>query len=230
MLKTNQSRVSRIFFKSRGERMLPRVFLITLLLSVKLFAAPGLTVTSPQDGWSVNSPIYFAASAVSPTCAKGIATIRIYAAPHMAVFSIDAAQFETFVHLKPGTYETVVQAWDNCGELTKVQRKVTVMSTAGVTVYSPAARGEIASPARFVASASSPACPKGISAIRVYTAPGVEAHTESANHLDAEINLAPGNYNAVVQAWDNCGHVFKVPIITTVKPATPPQAPRVPSF
>ncbi len=210
--------------------MLPRILLVCLLLSARLFAAPALTVSSPQDGWKVNSPVYFAASATSPTCAKGIATIRIYAAPHMAVFSVDAAQFETFVNLKPGTYDTVVQAWDNCGDVTKVQRKVTVISTAGVTVYSPANRSEVSSPARFVASASSPGCAEGISAIRVYSAPGVEAHTETANHLSAEVNLAPGNYNTIVQAWDNCGNVFKVPITTSVKGATPPQVPHLPSF
>lgn len=210
--------------------MVPRIAAVCVLLSARLFAAPALTVSSPLDGWKVNSPIYFAASASSPTCAKGIATIRIYAAAHMAVFSIDAAQFETFVNLKPGTYDAVVQAWDNCGEVTMVQRKVTVMSTPGVTVYSPANNGTANSPARFVASASSPACPKGISAIRIYSAPGVEARTEAANHLNAEINLAPGNYNAVVQAWDNCGHVFKVPIAMTVKGATPPQVPHMPSF
>ncbi len=210
--------------------MVLRIGAVCLLLSTGLFAAPALTITSPQDGWKVNSPIYFAVSATSATCPKGIATIRIYAAPHTAVFSIDAGQVETFVNLKPGTYDAVVQAWDNCGELTKVQRKVTVMSTAGVTVYSPANNGTASSPARFVASASSPACPNGISAIRIYSAPGVEAHTETANHLSAEVNLAPGNYNTVVQAWDNCGHVFKVPITMTIKGATPPQVPHVPSF
>ena len=201
--------------------MVLRIVAVCLLLSTGLFAAPALTITSPQDGWKVNSPIYFAVSATSPTCPKGIATIRIYAAPHTAVFSIDAAQFETFVNLKPGTYDAVVQAWDNCGELTEVKRKVTVMSTPGVTVYSPANNGTASSPARFVASASSPACARGISAIRVYTAPGVEARTEAANHLNADINFAPGDYSVVVQAWDNCGNVFKVPITTTVKPRAP---------
>lgn len=208
--------------------MLPRIAALLLLLTAPLLGAPVLMVNSPQDGWKVNSPIYFAGSATSPTCPKGIATVRIYAAPHMAVFSIDSAQFETFVNLKPGTYDAVMQAWDNCGEVTQVARKVTVMSTPGVTVYSPANRSEAGSPTRFVASASSPGCGKGISAIRVYTAPGVEARTETANHLNADIHLAPGSYNAVVQAWDNCGHVFKVPITTTVKGGT--SVSRVPSF
>ena len=211
--------------------MLLRITALCLLVATRLSAAPLLTVSSPQDGWSVNSPIYFAATATSPTCAKGVAAIRIYAAPHVAVFSIDAAEFETFVNLKPGTYEAVVQAWDNCGEVTKVVRKVTVMSAAGVTVYAPANHGIAGTPAHFIASASSPGCARGISAIRVYTAPGVEAHTETANHLQADVNLAPGEYNTVVQAWDNCGHVFEVPITTTVKPPpTPLATPRVPSF
>ena len=205
--------------------MLLRIAVLFSLLAAAGFAAPIVTVTSPQSGWTVNSPIYYAVSASSPTCAKGIAAVRIYAAPHLAVFAIDAPQFETFVNLKPGTYDTVVQAWDNCGQLTKVPLKVTVSATGGLTVYSPANGGGSNSPARFVASAASPACPRGVSAIRIYTAPGVEAHTEAANHLDVNLNLAPGTYNTVVQAFDNCGHVFKVPITTTVKPPAASPAP-----
>jgi phospholipase C len=211
-------------FKSE---MLLRMTALCLLLAATVFAAPVVTVISPQSGWTVNSPIYYAASATSPNCSKGIAAMRIYIAPHVAVFSIDAPQFETFVNVKPGTYDTVVQAWDNCGEVTKIPLKVTVSTSGGVTVYSPSNGSASSSPTRFVASAGSPACARGISAIRIYTAPGVEAHTETANHLDANLNLTPGTYNTVVQAWDNCGHLFKVPITTTVKapvsvPAHPP--------
>ncbi len=207
-----------------------RTTALWFLFSVTALAAPTITLNSPQNGWTVNSPVYFSASAASPTCAKGIDAMRIYAAPHVAVFSIEAAKFETFVNLKPGKYKAVVQAWDNCGEVSKVPVEVTVLSGGGVTVYSPANHAASTSPLRFVASASSPGCAAGISAIRVYTAPGIEGHTETANHLDAALVLAPGTYNAVVQAWDNCGHVFKVPVSTTVKPPSAPAAGQVPSF
>ncbi len=207
-----------------------RTTAVWLLLSVAALAAPTITLTSPQNGWTVNSPIYFAASAVSPSCAKGIDAMRIYAAPHVAVFSIEAPQFETFINLKPGKYDAVVQAWDNCGEMAKLSVKVTVLSGGGVTVYLPPNHAAGTSPLRFVASASSPGCAAGISAIRIYTAPGVEARTETANHLDTRLALLPGTYNTVVQAWDNCGHVFRVPISATVTQPNVPAAGHPPSF
>jgi hypothetical protein len=188
------------------------------VLSAMAAAAPVITVTSPQSGWTVNSPVYFAASATSPGCTKGISAMRIYVAPHVAVFSIDAHHFETFVNLKPGTYNTLVQAWDNCGEVAKAEMKVVAPVSGGVTVYSPANHTAAASPLRFVAGAASPACARGVSEIRIYTAPGVEAYTGHGNHLDVVLNLAPAVYDAAVQARDNCGGVFTVPVTATVKP------------
>jgi len=47
--------------------------------------------------------------------------------------------------------------------------------------------------------------------MRIYSATGVNAFTSGGNTLDAFINLLPGTYSAVAQAWDNCGHVFKTP-------------------
>ena len=75
----------------------------------------------------------------------------------------------------------------------------------------------VTSPVHFVASAVAPNCSKGISAMRIYTAPGVGAYTVSAASLDTYLNLAPGTYNVVVQAWDNCGGVYKTPLTTTVE-------------
>jgi len=147
--------------------------------------------------------------------------MRVYVAPHVAVFSIDAPQFETFVNLKPGTYNALVQAWDDCGGIAKAAMKVIVSATGGVTVYSPANHSAAAFPLRFVVGAGSPACARGVSEIRIYTAPGVEAYAGQANHVDVALTLAPAIYHAVVQARDYCGGVFTVPITATVRPPTP---------
>ena len=85
-------------------------------------------------------------------------------------------------------------------------------TTPVVTVTSPAPGASTGSPVNFVASASSSACAKGISAMRIYTASGVNAYTINANSLNANINLPIGSYSAVVQAWDNCGGVGKTTV------------------
>lgn len=89
-------------------------------------------------------------------------------------------------------------------------------TTPVVTVTSPAPGASVGSPVNYVASASSPACPKGIAAMRIYTAAGVNAYTVAANSLNANINLPTGSYSTVVQAWDNCGGVGETTVNLTV--------------
>lgn len=171
---------------------------------------PTLTVASPANNANVGAPVYFEATASTTTCPYGISAIRIYEAPKVSVFTTTGFHLETFVALQAGTYNTVIQAWDNCGNVTKVSRTITVNQKAGVTVFLPAA-GANTTPVHFAVSAQSPGC-SAISAVRIYPQPFVNAYTLNGNSLDAYINLIPGTYGAVAQAWDNCGHVFKTPI------------------
>ena len=73
-----------------------------------------------------------------------------------------------------------------------------------------------ASPVHFVANAQATNCKSGIAAIRIYTAPGVNAYTVNAASLDTRLSLSSGTYNIVIQAWDNCGHVYQAPETITV--------------
>ncbi|MBV8052884.1 MAG: beta-propeller fold lactonase family protein [Acidobacteriaceae bacterium] len=91
-----------------------------------------------------------------------------------------------------------------------------------VTVTSPASGTSVGSPVNYVASAASPACAKGIAAMRIYTAPGVNAYTIAANSLNTNINLPTGSYGTVVQAWDNCGGVGRATVNITVSKITLP--------
>ncbi len=95
-------------------------------------------------------------------------------------------------------------------------------TTPIVTVTSPTSGSTDSAPVNFIASASSLNCAKGISAMRIYTAPGVGAYTTDSDSLNVDLNLAAGKYNTVVQAWDNCGGVGKTPVTITVKGETLP--------
>ena len=57
-------------------------------------------------------------------------------------------------------------------------------AVAGVTVTTPTNGATVGSPVHFVASASSPACSKGVSAVGIYTAPGVLAYVVNGTKLD----------------------------------------------
>ncbi len=87
---------------------------------------------------------------------------------------------------------------------------------ANPVVTSPLNNSVDTSPVHYVATASNPNCGKGIAAIGVYTSPGVLAYWNNGPNLNTYLNLAPGNYNTVVQDWDNCGGYGKTPVAITV--------------
>src|SRR5258708_37967739 len=82
-------------------------------------------------------------------------------------------------------------------------------TTPVVTVASPANGTTTTSPINYIASASSPGCTNGISAVRIYSAPGVSAYTASGGKLNSYINLPTSAYHTQGQAWENCGGVSK---------------------
>ncbi len=195
--------VSRFIFR---KSFFALVFSFSFLTGI-VFAAPTITVVSPRAGSTAGSPIYYEAYA-SSSCAKGISAMRIYSAPSVAAYSTSGSHIETFLSLSPGTYRTVINAWDNCGTVATTAIDLTVTATAGVSVFLPSSSSP-SIPIHVAASAQNSSCAAGISALRIYTSSGVSPYTIDSNRLDAFVSLAPGNYNIVVQAWDKCGNVFK---------------------
>ncbi len=190
------------------------VFGLLCTVSFAFATNPTVAVISPQPGANAGSPIFYEAYAYNPTCASGISAMRIYTAPGVSAYTASGAHIETFITLKAGAYSTVVQAWDNCGGVAKVTIDVTVNSTAGVSIFLPGSKVP-GIPVHVAASAQNPSCAAGINAIRIYTANGVTPYTIDSNQLNAFVNLLPGTYDITVQAWDNCGHVYKSALTET---------------
>jgi hypothetical protein len=95
---------------------------------------------------------------------------------------------------------------------------------AGVTVSSPASGATVVSPVQFTATAGSPACAKGISAMGIYTAPGKLTYKVSGASLNTTLSLSPGTYDTEVQEWDNCDASAKTPVKIVVVNALPSYA------
>jgi hypothetical protein len=89
-------------------------------------SGPIVAVTAPTNNSQLASPVHYVASAGSPNCAKGIASMRIYTAPGVVAYSAKSAQINTNIPLSPGAYNTIVQAFDNCGRVGKTPVKITV--------------------------------------------------------------------------------------------------------
>jgi 6-phosphogluconolactonase (cycloisomerase 2 family) len=90
---------------------------------------PVVTISSPTNASQDSSTVHYLASAVSPQCSKGIAAMRIYLAPSVSAYSVDANHLDVNLKLAAGTYDTVVQARDNCGGVGKARVSIAVSAT-----------------------------------------------------------------------------------------------------
>jgi hypothetical protein len=80
-----------------------------------LSAFAGVTVNSPPSGSSSSSPVHFVASGSSPACSKGVAAMGIYTAPSALAYKVNGSKLDTYLNMSSGSYNVVVQQWDNCG-------------------------------------------------------------------------------------------------------------------
>jgi hypothetical protein len=186
---------------------------VALATAAPAFA--GVSVNAPVNNSNVANTVQYVAKATT-TCAKGISAMGIYTAPNVLAYTVNGSSLNTLLTLNAGTYNTVVQAWDNCGGVGKMPITIFVKGNVSeVRVSAPTNNAKVATQVQFVATASS-GCPQGVSAMGIYTSPNVLAYKVQGASLNTVLTLNPGNYNTVVQEWDNCGGSAKTPISIAV--------------
>ena len=200
-----------------------KYYLLPLFLIASL-ATPsfaGVAVTAPANNSTVSPTVQYIATATS-SCSKGVSAIGIYTAPGQRAFTAPGAHLNTLLTLNPGIYNTVVQAWDNCGGSSSTPVKITVGGSPqrGVNISSPANLTTVSSPVKFVASATT-ACSKGVSGMGIYTAPGKLAYHANGSSLNTSLSLPSGTHSIVIQEWDHCGGSAKAPLTITVGSGNP---------
>src|SRR5205823_6887197 len=89
------------------------------LVCLTSFAHAGVWLSAPTNASSVATTVQYVAKATS-SCSKGIAAMGIYTAPNQLVYTVPGASLNTLLNFSPGTYNTVVQEWDNCGWTSKI--------------------------------------------------------------------------------------------------------------
>jgi hypothetical protein len=94
---------------------------------------------------------------------------------------------------------------------------LTAISSAGVTVSSPANGSTVGSPVHVVASASSS---HTITAMRIYV-DNVSVYLIRSNKIDTSVAMSAAKHNVVVQAWDSAGIVTKTAVSITVSGSSP---------
>lgn len=171
-------------------------------------------VTTPANNSQVGSPVNFVATS-SSSCPQGVAAMGIYSAPNQLAYKVSGANLNTNLSLTAGTYNTVVEEWDNCGGAATTPITVTVSNASKVQVSSPANNSTVNSPVPFTATSTS-SCPKGVAAMGIYSGPNQLAYQVSGSKLNTTLSLGPGTYHATVEEWDYCGGAATTPVTFTV--------------
>jgi major membrane immunogen (membrane-anchored lipoprotein) len=193
-----------------------KMFAMVVALGTAFPALAQVSVTAPANNSQVATTVQFVAKATT-SCAKGVSAMGIYTAPNVLAYVIAGSALNTELTLNPGTYQTVVQEWDNCGGVSKANVTIIVKGSAPeVQVMAPTNNATVATQVQYIATAST-SCPKGVSAMGIYTAPGVLAYVTQGASLNKVLTLNPGTYSTVVQEWDNCGGSATTPVTINVK-------------
>ena len=188
------------------------LFVICVLCVPALFA--GVNVSKPANNSTVQGSVPYVASATT-SCNKGVGSMGIYTAPGVLAYVVNGSSLNTSLNLGPGTYKTVVEAWDNCGGAGTTPVTITVSNQTGVHVTAPSNNAIVGTPVNFTATATS-SCSQGVGAMGIYTAPGQLAYTVNGASMNYNLALNPGTYHAVVEEWDRCGGAATTPVTITV--------------
>lgn len=192
-----------------------RKIALLLALSSGPLAFAGVTVSAPANGSNVSTSVQYVAKATTG-CSKGVSAIGVYSAPGNLAYSTNGANLNADLTFSPGDYQTVVQAWDNCGGVSQTPVTIHVASpSANVQVSTPKNNSSVAKQVQYVATATA-SCSKGVAAMGIYTSPGVLAYQTAAASLNTVLTLNPGTYHTVVQEWDRCGGSSTSPITINV--------------
>jgi hypothetical protein len=190
--------------------------LCTAIICLSISAFAGVTITSPTNGSTVTTNVNFVASATSSSCSKGVGSMGIYPAPYQLAYVSNGSSLNTTLPFNPGTYNVVVEAWDNCGGATTTPVTINVKTgSSGVYVTAPANNSTVSSSVNYVATATS-SCSLGVASMGIYTAPGQLAYVANGASLNTTLNLSPGTYNTTVEEWDKCGGAATSPITIKV--------------
>lgn len=153
--------------------------------------------------------------------------MRVYTAPGVVAYTTNGATLDANIAFPAPDqniyfFNPVIVVYDNCGksfsfDVPSIMIQGPATNSQNPNVVSPTNGGAPTSPVHFVASATAQNCSAGIASMRIYTAPGVAAYTVNSASLDTYLSMSNGKYNTVIQAWDNCGNVYKTPVSITVE-------------
>jgi len=191
-------------------------------------ASPSVTICSPTNGATVNSPVNIVAGTTDNSSTVKYVQIYVDGAKQ---YQVSSNQLNTSLAMATGAHRVTVQAQDAAGVIFKSTINITVGSGGGggpctldttnpsVTICTPANGATVTSPVNVVAGTTDS---NKVTNLKIYL-DGVSVYSVNANQLNTNITISStGTHRIAVQAVDSIGQVFKSVINVTVGGTQPP--------
>lgn len=104
------------------------------VIDFAVHADAGITVFLPDQA-STRGPVHIAASAQNPSCAGGMAAIRLVSASGVTLYHVDANTADAYVTLPFGANALLLKAWDNCGDVFNAPLDATAAGAPDAWLY-----------------------------------------------------------------------------------------------
>ena len=190
-------------------------------ISVSAFAT--VTVSSPGNGAEVSSPFTLTASAAN--CSSQAISAMGYSLDASSDTTIvDSGSLNAQVPASSGSHTLHVKAWGNGGATCDTDVAITVTGSAsnagsdGISVSSPGAGAQVASPFSLVASATS--CSSQSVASMGYSIDSGATVAANGTTMSASVAVSAGAHTLHVKSWGNRGAGCDANVAITVTGAS----------
>jgi hypothetical protein len=158
-----------------------------------------VSVSTPADGATVNSPTTIAASATSGNTITGW---HIYVDGTDQFSAGQVNSINASVPMSVGTHTVIVRAWDSTGAYGDQTLTLNVVNGVTVTVSTPANGATVSSPVPIAASATSGHV---ITGWHIYVDSADLFSAGQVNSINTNVPMNAGTHTVIVRAWDSTG-------------------------
>ncbi|HEY2322051.1 MAG TPA: Ig-like domain-containing protein [Thermoanaerobaculia bacterium] len=168
-------------------------------MQINVVTGPTVTVSTPVNGATVNSPTTIAASATSGSTITGW---HIYVDGTDQFSAGQVNSINASIAMSVGTHTVIVRAWDSTGAFGDQTLTLNVVNGVTVTVSTPANGATVSSPVPIAASATSA---HTITGWHIYVDSADSFSAGQVSSINTNVTMSAGTHTVIVRAWDSTG-------------------------
>jgi hypothetical protein len=168
-------------------------------MQINVVTGPTVTVSTPANGATVNSPTTIAASATSGSTITGW---HIYVDGTDQFSAGQVNSINASIAMSVGTHTVIVRAWDSTGAFGDQTLTLNVVNGVTVTVSTPANGATVSSPVPIAASATSA---HTITGWHIYVDSADSYSAGQVSSINTNVTMSAGTHTVIVRAWDSTG-------------------------